>query len=84
VSSRLPAAVRRLPLRVRLAAAIELLPAPQRLVLALRLLDGLSPVEAAGVLRITAREVEARMTMALESIADELSSRAAEHLKRAA
>ena len=84
MSSRLPAAVRRLPLRVRLAAAIELLPVSQRLVLALRLLDGLSAVETAGVLRITAREVEARMTLALESVANELGSRATEALKRAA
>ena len=72
MSARLPDAVRRLPLRVRLAAAIERLPDAQRLVLALRLLDGLSTLEAAGALKLSAREVEARFTAALEVIADEL------------
>jgi DNA-directed RNA polymerase specialized sigma24 family protein len=74
VSKRLPMAVRRLPLRVRLAASIERLPEAQRLVLALRLLDGLSAVEAAGALKLTAREVESRYTLALESLATELGS----------
>src|SRR5215471_7068382 len=54
MSRRLPTAVRRLPLRVRLAAAIERLPESQRLVLALRLLDGLSTIETAGALKLTA------------------------------
>jgi DNA-directed RNA polymerase specialized sigma24 family protein len=72
VSARLPEAVRRLPLRVRLAAAIERLPEPQRLVLALRLLDGLSTLEAAGALKLSAHDVELRFTAALEMIADEL------------
>jgi DNA-directed RNA polymerase specialized sigma24 family protein len=74
VSPRLPTDVRRLPLRVRLAAAIERLPEPQRLVLALRLLDGLTTVEAAGALKLSAHEVESRFTTALGSIADELGA----------
>ena len=74
MSARLPAGVRRLPLRVRLAAAIERLPESQRLLLALRLVDGLSPVEAAGALKTTARDVESRFASALETLADELGS----------
>jgi len=74
VSRRLPVAVRRLPLRVRLAAAIERLPEAQRMVLALRLLDGLSTIEAAGALKLTARDVESRFASALESLAGELGS----------
>jgi DNA-directed RNA polymerase specialized sigma24 family protein len=76
VNSRLPAAVRRLAPRVRLAAALECLPEPQRLVLALRLVDGLSPLETAGALRVSAREVESRFAAALESIAGELGASA--------
>ena len=74
MSRRLPVAVRRLPLRVRLAAAIERLPEAQRMVLALRLLDGLSTIEAAGALKLTARDVESRFASALESLAGELGS----------
>ena len=76
MSPRLPVAVNRLPLRVRLAAAIERLPEAQRLVLALRLMDGLSPIEAAGALHLSTREVDSRFALALESIADELGSAA--------
>jgi DNA-directed RNA polymerase specialized sigma24 family protein len=74
VSPRLPAAVHRLPLRVRLAAAIERLPESHRLVLALRLLDGLSTLEAAGALKLNAHDVEARLASALETLAGELGA----------
>ena len=74
MTSRLPVTVRRLPLRVRLAAALERLPESQRLVLALRLIDGLSPVEAGGALHLSAREVESRLSVALESVAAELGT----------
>ena len=74
MSPRLPQAVKRLPLRVRLAAAIEALPDSQRLVMALCLLDGLSTVEAAGALKLTAHDVESRLAAALETLAGELGS----------
>ena len=74
MSARLPMAVTRLPLRVRLAAAIERLPESQRLVVALRVLDGLSTVEAAGALKLTAREVESHLAAALETLAGELGA----------
>ena len=74
MSARLPASVHRLPLRVRLAAAIERLPESHRLVLALRLLDGLSTLEAAGALKLTARDAESRFASALETLAAELGS----------
>ena len=74
MSARLPASVHRLPLRVRLAAAIERLPESHRLVLALRLLDGLSTLEAAGALKLTARDVESRFASALETLTGELGS----------
>jgi DNA-directed RNA polymerase specialized sigma24 family protein len=75
MSARLPVSVRRLPTRVRLAAAIEALPETDRLVLTLRLLEGLSSLETAGALRVTAREVEQRMTAALDLLSQELQSR---------
>ena len=74
MSPRLPSAVKRLSLRVRLAAAIERLPGTLRLVLALRLLDGLSTIETAGALKLTAHEVESRFATALEALAGELGS----------
>ncbi len=79
---RLPSAVLRLPGRVRLAAALEAMPEPDRLVLSLRLLEGLSAVEAAGALRMSAREVEQRLGLALSSLARELGERSS--LRRAA
>ncbi len=79
---RLPAAVRRLPTRVRLAAALEALPEHDRLILALRLLEGLTALEAAGALRMGAREVEQRLGLALSSLARELGERSS--LRRAA
>lgn len=74
MNARLPRAVGRLPLRVRLAAAIERLPETQRRVLALRLLDGLSTLETAGALKLTALDVESRFTAALETLASEIGS----------
>ena len=74
MSARLPVAVERLPLRVRLSAAIERLPESQRLVLALRLLDGLSAIETAGALKLTSREVDSRLALALEALAEEMGS----------
>jgi DNA-directed RNA polymerase specialized sigma24 family protein len=74
VSPRLPAAVKRLPLRVRLAAAIERLPESQRLVMALCLLDGLTTIEAAGALKLSTKEVESRLSSALETLAGDLGS----------
>jgi DNA-directed RNA polymerase specialized sigma24 family protein len=72
VSARLPQAVNRLPMRVRLAVAIERLPEAHRLVLALRLLDELSTPEAAGAMKLSARDVESRFAAALDVLADEL------------
>lgn len=82
MKSRLPSAVRRLPSRVRLAVALEAMPEPDRLVLALRLLEGLTAAEAAGALRMSAREVEQRLGLALSSLARELGERSS--LRRAA
>jgi len=55
---RLPEAVTRLPERVRVDAAIEALEPAERNVLALLLIERLTPLEAAGVLRMTVRNVE--------------------------
>lgn len=82
MSGRLPVNVRRLPTRVRLAAAIEALPETDRLVLSFRVLEGLSTLETAGALRVTAREVEQRMTAALNLLSNELQPRRT--LRRAA
>ena len=73
---------RRASARERLAAAVQALPELERLVLSLRLLEGLSALETAAALRVTAREVERRSGVALRSLAQELAVRAA--LKRAA
>ena len=82
MKARLPSRVRQLPTRVRLAAAIEALPETDRLVLSLRLLDGLSMVEAAGALRLSASEIDKRTTAALLALSQELRSR--QPLKRVA
>ena len=79
---RLPSGVSRLPERVRLAAAIETLPERDRQVLVLRLVEGLSPLETAGTLKITVRETEHRYAAALLVLARELGFRPA--LRRAA
>lgn len=55
---RLPAAVTRLPRKVRVAAALEKLGARDRQVLSLILLERLTPLEAAGALRLDVRRVE--------------------------
>ena len=82
MSERLPKHVDRLPVRVRLAAAIESLPEAERLVLSLRLLDGLSPLEAAGALKLEVREVEVRMNAAMDVLRQDMGVRAP--LRRAA
>ena len=82
MSERLPKHVDRLPVRVRLAAAIESLPEAERLVLSLRLLEGLSPLEAAGALKLEVREVEVRMNAAMDVLRQDMGVRAP--LRRAA
>ena len=82
MSERLPKQVDRLPVRVRLAAAIESLPEAERLVLSLRLLEGLSPLEAAGALKLEVREVEVRMHAAMDVLRQDMGVRAP--LRRAA
>ena len=82
MSERLPKQVDRLPVRVRLAAAIESLPEAERLVLSLRLLEGLSPLEAAGALKLEVREVEVRMNAAMDVLRQDMGVRAT--LRRAA
>ena len=72
MTRRLPSGVARLPERVRLAAAIEALPERDRQVLALRLVEQLSPLEAAGALKLTVREIEHRYATALLLLAREL------------
>ena len=82
MSERLPKHVDRLPVRVRLAAAIESLPEAERIVLSLRLLEGLSPLEAAGALKLEVREVEVRMNAAMDVLRQDMGVRAP--LRRAA
>ncbi len=77
-----PSRDRRASARERLAAAVQALPELERLVLSLRLLEGLSALETAAALSITARGVEQRTNVALRSLAQELAARAA--LRRAA
>ncbi|HEY6194965.1 MAG TPA: hypothetical protein VI504_07990 [Candidatus Eisenbacteria bacterium] len=77
-----PSRDRRASARERLAAAVQALPELERLVLSLRLLEGLSALESAAALRVTAREVELRTTEAMRSLAQELAARAA--VRRAA
>jgi DNA-directed RNA polymerase specialized sigma24 family protein len=61
--------------RKRVVAALEALPEPERLVLSLRLLDGLSPLEAAGALQLSAREVERRTLSAWRALSRQLGIR---------
>jgi DNA-directed RNA polymerase specialized sigma24 family protein len=67
---RLPSSVRRLPGRVRVAAALETLEPAERRVLALRLLEGLSPLETSGALKMPVRRVEQTLESALARIAE--------------
>ncbi len=80
--SRLPRDVRELPVRVRLMAALDALPETDRLVLSLYLLEGLSPLEIAGALRLTSGVVEQRRVAALTTVARELGGPSS--LRRAA
>ncbi len=68
---RAPAGVDRLPENVRVDAALEALEPRDRHVLALLLMDRLTPIETAGVLRMTVRQVEQTFELALARIADE-------------
>ena len=79
---RLPSGVSRLPVRVRIAAALESLPERDRQVLVLRLVEGLSPIETAGALKITVRETEQRFTAAMGQLSRGLGLRSS--LRRAA
>jgi len=85
VNRRLPAAVRRLPARVRVAAAIEKLDPRTQHVLALRLAEGLSALEASGALQIPASRIERILLEALDRIAAEaMPARPRRTLRRAA
>ena len=68
---RLPAAVDALPEQVRVDAAIEALEPRDRHVLSLLLVERLTPIEAAGVLRMTVRQVELTFDQLLARIASE-------------
>jgi len=82
---RLPADVSRLPVRVRLAAEIAALEPRDRQVLALCLLEELTPVEAAGTLRVTAAEVERTLAETLARLAAATAApRVRRHSRRAA
>jgi len=59
-------------LRARAAAALDAMSERDRLVLALRLLEGLSPLESAGALRLPERDVEQRTARSFASLAEEL------------
>ena len=72
---RLPTAVQKLPLHVRVSAAIEKLEDRERDVLAMLLLERLSPLEAAGALRLTVREVESSFERAIASLSFESGER---------
>jgi len=82
---RLPTAVQKLPPHVRVSAAIEKLEDRERDVLALLLLERLSPLEAAGALRLSVRQVESSFQLAIETLSSEFGSRTASRsLRRAA
>ncbi len=67
--------VEKLPMRIRVTAAIEKLSDRERQVLSLLLLERLTPIEAAGALRLTVRQVEASFSLAVESLREETSAR---------
>ncbi len=72
MNRRLPDAVRALPEAVRASAAIETLTPRERSVLALMLIEGLSPVEVAGALGTSARQIERLYSAALGSVSREM------------
>ena len=67
--------VEKLPMRIRVTAAIEKLADRERQVLSLLLLERLTPIEAAGALRMSVRQVEASFSLAVESLREEISAR---------
>ncbi len=76
--------VEKLPARVRVSAAIEKLADRERQVLALLLLERLTPIEAAGALCLTVRQVEASFALAVESIREDASAGSVWNLMRRA
>lgn len=70
---RLPNEIDRLPADLRIAAEIEALDPQVRQVLTLRLLEKLSPVETAGALRMTVRQVERTLNAALDRISSHVA-----------
>ncbi|MBK7368539.1 MAG: hypothetical protein IPJ04_11680 [Candidatus Eisenbacteria bacterium] len=76
--------VEKLPARVRVSAAIEKLADRERQVLALLLLERLTPIEAAGALRLTVRQVEASFALAVESIREDAAAGSVWNLMRRA
>lgn len=68
---RAPAGVDRLPENVRVDAALEALDPRDRHVLALLLMERLTPLEVAGALRMTVRQVEQAFELALGRVAAE-------------
>lgn len=76
--------VEKLPARVRVSAAIEKLADRERQVLALLLLERLTPLEAAGALRLTVRQVESSFALAVESIREDAATGSAWNLLRRA
>ncbi len=81
---RLPAAVSRLPEPVRVDAALEAMEPSERLVLTLLLVERLTPIEAAGVLRTSVRQVEQALDALLARVAAETGVRPRRGLRRAA
>lgn len=69
------ASVHQLPARVRVSAAIEKLADRERQVLALLLLERLTPLEAAGALRLSVRQVETSFALAVESLREDAAAR---------
>ena len=61
--------------RVRVVAALDALPELDRLVLSLHLLEGLTPLEAAGALRLSEQELSRRTQSALRTLSRRLGLR---------
>ena len=82
---RLPTAVSALPEQVRVDAAIEALDPRDRNVLSLIFIERLTPIEAAGVLRMSVRQVELTLEQLLARIATETGvSRSRRAMRRTA